>query len=69
MRTNIVINARLMRQAMQATGLRTKRETVQASLRLLVQIHAQPPIRQLRGTIQWDRNLEDSRQSRAPLSS
>jgi len=40
MRTNIVINDRLMRQAMRATGLPTKRETGEAGLKLLVQIHA-----------------------------
>lgn len=69
MRTNIVINDRLMRQAMRATGLRTKRETVEAGLQLLVQIHAQTAIRQLKGTIHWDGNLEASRKSRVPLAS
>lgn len=69
MRTNIVINDRLIRQAMRATGLRTKRETVEAGLQLLVQIHAQTGIRKLKGTIHWDGNLEESRQSRVPLAS
>ena len=69
MRTNIVINDRLIRQAMRATGLRTKRETVEAGLQLLVQIHAQTGIRKLKGIIHWDGNLEESRQSRVPLAS
>ena len=69
MRTNIVINDRLMRQAMRATGLRTKRETVEAGLHLLVQIHAQTAIRQLKGAIHWDGKLEASRKSRVPLAS
>jgi Arc/MetJ family transcription regulator len=69
MRTNIMINDRLMRQAMRATGLRTKRETVEAGLQLLVQIHAQTAIRRLKGVIHWDGNLEESRKSRVPLAS
>jgi Arc/MetJ family transcription regulator len=69
MRTNIVINDRLMRQAMRATGLPTKRETVEAGLKLLVQIHAQTAIRRLKGTVHWDGNLEESRQGRIPLAS
>lgn len=69
MRTNIMINDRLMRQAMRASGLRTKRETVEAGLQLLVQIHAQTAIRQLKGAIHWDGNLEESRKSRVPLAS
>ena len=69
MRTNIVINDRLMRQAMKASGLRTKRETVEAGLKLLVQIQAQTVIRRLKGAVRWDGNLEESRTSRVPLAS
>ncbi len=69
MRTNIVISDRLMREAMRASGLRTKRETVEAGLQLLVQIHAQTAIRKLKGAIHWDANLEESRKSRVPLAS
>ena len=69
MRTNIVINDRLMRQAMRATGLPTKRETVEAGLKLLVQIRAQTAIRRIKGTVHWDGNLEKSRQGRIPLAS
>ena len=35
MRTNIVINERLMRAAMKAAGTRTKRETVEFALRMV----------------------------------
>jgi len=69
MRTNIVINDRLMRQAMKASGLRTKRETVEAGLKLLVQIQAQTVIRRLKGAVRWDGNLEESRTGRVPLAS
>src|ERR671924_125281 len=49
MRTNIVIDDALLKEAMQATGLTTKRAVVEAGLRLLVQIKAQTDIRRLRG--------------------
>ncbi len=37
MRTNIVIDDKLIRQAMRATGLKTKRAVVEEGLRLLIQ--------------------------------
>jgi Arc/MetJ family transcription regulator len=61
MRTNIEIDDRLMRQAMRSGRTRTKRATVEAGLRLLVQTRAQTSIRRLRGKIQWDGDLNLSR--------
>jgi len=61
MRTNIEIDDRLMRQAMRSGRTRTKRATVEAGLRLLVQTRAQTSIRRLRGKIQWDGDLDRSR--------
>jgi Arc/MetJ family transcription regulator len=63
MRTNIEIDDRLMRAAMRNSGRRTKRATVEDALRLLVQIKAQTGIRQLRGKIRLQGNLEESRRS------
>jgi Arc/MetJ family transcription regulator len=39
MRTNIDIDNKLMRQAMKATGATTKRATVEACLRKLIEVH------------------------------
>jgi Arc/MetJ family transcription regulator len=61
MRTNIEIDDRLMREAMQSSGKRTKRATVEAGLRLLVQTQAQAKIRRLRGKIRWQGDLDASR--------
>jgi len=61
MRTNIDIDDRLMRQAMRSSGTSTKRATVEAALRLLVQTYRQTGIRQLRGKIRWEGNLDESR--------
>ena len=49
MRTNIEIDDNLMREAMRATGERTKRAVVERGLRLLVQTRGQSRIRRLRG--------------------
>jgi Arc/MetJ family transcription regulator len=64
MRTNIEIDDRLMRAAMRSSGARTKRATVEAGLRLLVQVRAQAGIRRLRGKIKWEGNLDKSRLGR-----
>jgi len=60
-RTNIEIDDELMDQAMKASGLATKRETVEAGLRLLVQLKRQQRIRSYRGKLQWEGDLERMR--------
>lgn len=64
MRTNIDIDDNLMRQAMRSSGASTKRATVEAGLRLLVETHSQTSIRRLRGKVRWQGNLEESRRGR-----
>jgi Arc/MetJ family transcription regulator len=63
-RTNIDIDDRLMRRAMRSSRSRTKRATVEAGLRLLIQTRAQASIRRLRGKITWDGDLHKSRLGR-----
>ena len=64
MRTNIDIDDRLMRQAKRLSGAPTKKAAVEAGLRLLVETHAQGDIRQLRGKVRWEGDLEVSRLGR-----
>ena len=64
MRTNIVIDDRLMREALKASGLDTKRAVVEAGLRLLIQVKAQTGIRRLRGGVAWEGNLAAMRARR-----
>lgn len=61
MRTNIVIDDQLMRDALKATGLRTKKEAVELGLRTLLRLQQQGDIRRLRGTLTWDGDLEKMR--------
>ena len=65
MRTNIDIDDRLMRQALRASGLTTKRAVVDEALKLLVQTRSQAGIRKLRGRIRWEGDLEASRTTRS----
>ena len=61
MRTNIVIDDDLMAQAMSATGSTTKREAVELALRTLLRLRRQGELRQLRGRLDWDGDLEAMR--------
>lgn len=61
MRTNIEIDDELMASAMKATGLKTKRETVDHALRLVNQMEAQKAFRQRRGKINWVGDLDEMR--------
>ena len=63
MRTNIVIDDELMEQAIKASGLKTKKDVVEQGLKLLVKRKQQQSIRTLRGTINWEGNLSEMRES------
>jgi Arc/MetJ family transcription regulator len=64
MRTNIVIDDRLMRQALEASGARTKREAVELGLRALVRLKRQRETRAYRGKLPWSGDLEAMRTDR-----
>jgi Arc/MetJ family transcription regulator len=61
MRTNIVIDDKLMREALRTTGLKTKREAVELGLRTLVRLSRQAEIRRLRGKVDWQGDLNAMR--------
>jgi Arc/MetJ family transcription regulator len=64
MRTNIVLDDKLVERAQKLTGIKTKREVVQEALRTLILLREQSEVRILRGKLLWDGNLDDQRQSR-----
>ena len=64
MRTNIVIDDQLMQEALETTGLPTKKAVVEEALRLLINIHKQAGIRRLKGQIHWEGNLDKQRRAR-----
>ena len=64
MRTNIEIDDELMTEALRLTGLNTKRAVVEAGLRILIRLKKQEDILHLAGKVQWEGNLDESRQGR-----
>ena len=63
-RTNIEIDDKLMKDALKATGARTKREAVELGLKTLVQLRAQEKARELKGKITWEGDLNAMRTDR-----
>ena len=61
MRTNIVIDDKLMNDALKATGLETKKEAVELGLKLLIKLKKQEGIKKFKGRLQWDGDLNDMR--------
>jgi Arc/MetJ family transcription regulator len=66
--TSVVIDAQLIRAAMKASGLTTRRAAVETGLRLLVDVKAQAGTRRLRGKVVWDGNLAQTRSGPCDLS-
>lgn len=61
MRTNIVIDDKLMNETLRATGLKTKREAVELGLRTLLRLRQQEEIRRFRGKLNWQGDLDAMR--------
>lgn len=64
MRTNIVIDDKLMADTLRATGLKTKREAVELGLRTLLRLRQQSEIKKLRGRVTWEGDLDAMRRDR-----
>jgi len=60
-RTNVVIDDALMHDAMEAGGFKTKREAVEAGLRLVARQKHYRYIQSLRGKLAWEGNLRAMR--------
>jgi Arc/MetJ family transcription regulator len=65
MRTNIEIDDNLITQAQQLTGIQTKQEVVEEALRLLIQTYTQVQVKDLRGQLTWEGDLESLRERRS----
>lgn len=63
-RTNIDIDETLMAEARKASGLATKKATVEEGLRLLVRLKQQEEILRLAGKVTWRGDLDRSRTGR-----
>jgi len=61
MRTNIEIDESLIKEAMKASGLTTKKATVEEGLRLIISLKKQEGIKSLRGKVKWEGDLDQMR--------
>ena len=61
MRTNIVIDDNLMTDALQITGLKTKKEAVELGLKALIRLKKQEEIKKFRGKLKWEGDLDSMR--------
>lgn len=61
MRTNIDIDDDLMEEALKVSQFKTKKDAVEEGLKLLVQRKKQENIKNLRGKLNWQGDLEQMR--------
>jgi Arc/MetJ family transcription regulator len=64
MRTNILIDDKLMAATLKATGVKTKREVVELGLRTLLRLKHQTELRKLRGKYAWEGDLDAMRRDK-----
>jgi Arc/MetJ family transcription regulator len=64
MRTNIDIDDALMAAAQRASGLTSKKQTVEEALRLMIRLHRQKEVGAARGKYRWRGSLAASRRGR-----
>lgn len=60
MRTNIEINPQLMEQALEMSGLSTKKAVVEEALKLYIQLLHQKSLLELRGKLKWEGDIDRS---------
>ena len=64
MRTNIEIDDALMAEAQKASGHATKKQTVEAALRLMIRLRRQQEVGAVFGKYRWRGDLASSRKGR-----
>ena len=63
-RTNIVLDDRLVGEALKLTGLKTQKELIHYALTQLVRHESQLGLLNLRGAVNWDGDLNAMRKGR-----
>ena len=61
MRTNILIDDSLMAEVLKVSGVKSKREAVELGLRTLLALKQQERIKQFKGQLKWEGDLEQLR--------
>jgi Arc/MetJ family transcription regulator len=63
MTTNIIIDEKLIDDAIKATGLKTQQEVIELGLKTLIKLKQQEKIKAYRGNLKWEGNLEEIREN------
>ncbi len=63
-RTNVVLNEDLIEEALALTGLKTKKAVIEEALRQLTRLKRQERVRDLRGQLHWEGDLDAMRTDR-----
>lgn len=64
MRTNIVLDDKLVEKGMAITGIKTKKELVNYALKSLIDRKKMYEILSLKGKLNWEGSIEEMRSSR-----
>ena len=64
MRTNIVLDDKLVEEGMAITGIKTKKELVNYALKSLIDRKKMYEILSLKGKVNWEGSIEDMRSNR-----
>ncbi len=64
MRTNVVIDEKIIKKAKKYTGLKTKKDVINYALRELIKRKERKEILKLAGKLQWEGNLDEMREGR-----
>ncbi len=59
--TNIVMDEKLIDDAIQATGLKTQQEVIELGLKILIRLKQQEKIKAYRGNLKWEGDLDEMR--------
>jgi Arc/MetJ family transcription regulator len=63
-RTNIVLDDKLLKDCLKATGIKTQRALIDYALRELLRHESQTKILELKGKIHWEGKLNEWRRGR-----
>ena len=63
-RTNVVLDEKLVAKCQKATGIKTRRALIDHALRELLRLEAQKGILELQGTVKWEGDLAKWRRGR-----
>ena len=60
---NIIIDEKLIDDAIKATGIKTQREVIELGLKTLIKLKKQEKIKTYRGNLKWEGDLEEIRKN------